>query len=312
VGRFLLSPEKVEVFKKLWMAGIKEHEIARVLGIHVSMVPVYAKILGLPPRKKKATPNKKIRDEDIEFIREMWVNGATIKEIAEYFGVSERTITDYLRAMGLRRREERKCPDIPREELEKLCFEGHTDKEIARLFHTSKYCIAKLRQKYGINKRELAKRRHEEKLHEIIDKIVAILNEKGYTTSTELRDKYGIIIHRKLLQHLESAIDGFRWFKLKYTSTYRYSVFPPKFNGVIVMYLKGEEAKVILFLCKNIVSDDTPITALKRILKINNAPDELINLFKNTYDSTSSAVQIRRISEVHRSENSSIYIHNNN
>lgn len=274
----MLSPEKVEVFKKLWISGVEEREIARVLGIRVSMIPVYAKILGLPPRKKKVTPNKKIRDEDIELIREMWTNGATIKEIAEYFGVSERTITDYLRAMGLRRREERKCPDIPREELEKLCFEGRTDEEIARLFHTSKYCIARLRQKYGINKRELAKRRHEEKLREIIDKIAVILNEKGYTTSIELREKYGIEVRTELLQYLESAIEDFRWFKLKYTSTSKYSVFPLKFNNLIIMYLKGEEVRVVLFLLNNILDKNISRTVLKHVLKTNNAPSDLIKL----------------------------------
>jgi len=56
--------------------------------------------------------------------------------------------------------EERKCPDIPREELEKLCTEGYTDKKIAELYNTTAQCILKLRQKYGMNKRALIKERN--------------------------------------------------------------------------------------------------------------------------------------------------------
>jgi len=298
----LLPPEKVEVFKKLWMSGVKEDEIARELGIPAKMVSLYAKILGLP-RRRKAPPNRKIRDEDIELMRKMWFSGATIKEIAKYFGVSEKTITNYLYVMGLKRRNRMKCPNIPREELEKLCRDGYTDKEIAKMFNTSKSCIATLRQKYGINKIELARHRYEEKLQEIINKIATIINEKGYTTSIELRDKYGIKLDRKLLQRLESSIDGFRWFKLRYTSTLRYTVFPPKFNRVVVMYLKGEEAKVITFLCRNIVDSKTPINALKYILRINNAPDELVKLLGGIDISLPHTAHIRRASEYRRADN---------
>lgn len=271
----MLPPEKREVFKKLWLSGVKIDVIARTLEIRENEVSLYAKILGLPPRRKSPR-NKKIKDEELKLIKEMRVSGATIREIAEYFEVNERTIADYLHAMGLKCRETQRCPNIPRGELEKLCLEGLTDEEIAKTLHITKNCVARLRQRYGINKRELARYRHREKLREIIYKILTILNEKGYTTSIELREKYGIETRGELLQYLESAIEEFRWFKLKYTSTPKYLIFPIKFNNLTIMYLKGEEAKVISFLFNSILDKNIPKTTLKYILEVNNAPRDLI------------------------------------
>lgn len=272
----MLPPEKREVFIKLWLSGVKEAEIARILGIHVNDVPFYAKVLGLPRRSRGAPPNRKIRDEDVELIKEMWMNGATVKEIADYFGVHESTIQSYLRAMGLRRREKRKCPDIPREELEKLCLEGRSDVEIASMYNTSRNCIMKLRLLYGINKRMLAERRRRRKMDENIEKIISILNEKGYTTSMELLEKYGIRIDKEILDSLKSLINELEWFRLVYTSTARYSIFPPKFNNMTIVYLRGREKEVVYFLLSNLIDRNVPTTALKIFLKMNGAPEELV------------------------------------
>jgi len=273
----LLPPEKREAFIKLWLSGVKEAEIARILGIHVNKVSLYAKVLGLPRRGRGAPPNRKIRDEDVELIKEMWMNGATAKEIADYFGVRESTIQSYLRAMGLRRRERRKCPDIPREELEKLCLEGRSDAEIASMYNTSRNCIVKLRLMYGIDRRRiLATCRREERIREKAGKVMSALSEKGYTTSAELREKYSIRINRELLDSLKSLINGLEWFRLVYTSTARYSIFPPKFNNMTIVYLRGREKEVACFLLSNLVDRDTPKAALKILLKMNGAPEELV------------------------------------
>ena len=273
----MLPPEKQEVFKRLWLSGVKESEIARILGLRVNTVTIYAKILGLPPRSRRPPPNKKIKNEDIELIKEMWFNGATVKEIAEYFGVHETTILCYLHAMGLKRRTIRRCPDIPRDVLERLSLKGYTDEEIARIYNTSKNCVMRLRQKYGINKRVLVKRRRREKINKIIDMIVSYLNEKGYITSIELREKHGIRVDRKLLEELESDIDGIRWFKLKYTSTAKFSVFPVKFNNMTIIYLEGNEDKVIAFLLNNTIDKNVPLKVMKYLLKANSAPEGIIN-----------------------------------
>ena len=271
----LLSPDKEELFKKMWLAGVKENEIARILKIRPNMVPIYARVLGLPPRSKTPPSNRKLTDEDLELMKIMWYNGATVKEIAEYFGVSTTTILDYLHAMGLRRRIAKRCPDISKEILEELCIRGLTDEEIARLYDTSKYCITRLRQKYGINKRALIKKRAREKIVKMIDVIIGIIEKKGYVTSRELKER-GIRVTRQLLEALENFVEDIRWFKLVYTSTANFSVFPTKFNNMIIIYIKGYENKVISFLLKNVVNSNVPINVLRILLKENKAPPELI------------------------------------
>jgi len=169
----------------------------------------------------------------------------------------------------------KECPHISREELEKLCFEGLTDEEIAKRYNTSRYCIMKLRRKYGINKKKLAKCRREERLRKATELIESILRRRGYVTSIELRERYGIKISKELLQRLESTIDGFKWFKLKYVSTRKYSVLPPRFLGSIIMYLKGKECDVLDYLLFNRVGL-APWRAVKSLLRANNAPAELI------------------------------------
>lgn len=275
-GANLLSDNEKKLFAKLWNSGFKEEEIARILGIHVNMVPIYARVLDLPPRSKRTPPNKKLSDEDIELMKEMWLDGATIQEIANYFNVHYITVQQYLHAMGLKRRTRTKCPDIPRDKLEELSKQGLTDEEIARIFKTKKYCIARLRQKYGINKRVILKRKREEKINKIIETIANIIGNRGYTTSIELREKYGIRVNRKTLDMIEQSIEGIKWFRLTSTSTVKFTVFPAKFNNMAIIYLEGYEHEVIKFLKSNLKNKNVPSRVLKILLKMNRAPQELI------------------------------------
>lgn len=278
LGESMLPPEKQEEFVRMWVSGATIKEIASTLGIRVNMVSPYARVLGLPKRRQPPA-SRKIGDEDLEAMKIMWLEGATIKKIAEHFGVNTRTVVHYLHAMGLKRRGNyRRCPDIPHEELEKLCWEGRSDKEIAEMYNTSTPCIVKLRKEYGINRRELIKKQKMEKRLKAVETIIGVLKEKGYTTSLELREKYGIKITRELLRKLEGSVDGLRWFIIIYTSTLKYSVFPAKFNYLAIIYLQGEERKVLEFLLSNLIDPNVPRSSIKRLLRYNCAPEELIEL----------------------------------
>ncbi len=272
----MLSEEKKELFIKLWNSGLKEEEIARIIGIRVNMVPIYARVLGLPPRTRRAPPNKKLSDEDIQLMKEMWFDGATIQEIADYFNVHPTTVLQYLHAMGLKRRTKTKCPDIPKEELEELCRRGLTDSEIAGIYGTSKNCIMRIRQKYGINKRTLIRQKTAERLRKIVETIAEILNDQGYTTTRELRERYGIRIDKRVLQQLENSIEGFRWFRLTYTSSAKYTVFPISFSNLTIIYLEGFEDKVTTFLLKNLANKEVPRKVVRMILKMNNVSEALL------------------------------------
>jgi DNA-binding CsgD family transcriptional regulator len=271
----------------MWYKGVKVKEIAKALGIPINKVSMYVRVLGLSPRGKSPA-NIKIKNEDLNLIKEMWLDGATLKEIAEYFGVSEYTVGDYLRAMGLKRREIRKYPKIEKDYLEKLCKEGLTDEEIANIFHTSRLHIYRLRQKYGINKRAIIVEKSREKFEKSIETIVEILNEKGYVTSKELLEK-GIKLHVKVLRELENVVEGIRWFRLTRTSTSKYSVFSAQLAGVIIIYLKGHENAVLNFLLSNLVNKRIPLASIKTVLKDDGASQELIDLL----DSFSSNLKLK-------------------
>lgn len=275
---FLASEEGRELFKKLWFSGAKEAEIARVFGISVKLVPLVARVLKLPSRHV-SPPNKKLDDRDIDVIREMWMRGASRSEIARHLGVSKGTVGLYLRAMGLKRgREVRRCPEIAKEELERLSTSGHTDQEIARIYNTSESCIARLRKRYGIKKQLIRVNKYRAKTYRV-ETIINILKEKGFTSSAELK-KYGIYyVSKETLQYLETAVEGFKWFKLRYTSTIKYSVLPLRFINTIIMYLRGHELKVINYLYENAVGE-VPKRSMKRLLRKNNAPEELIDAVK--------------------------------
>lgn len=273
----MLSPEKQEEFKKLWLSGVKVSEISQILGIQPDTIYVYVKVFGLPPRSKRSSSNEKIRRESLEYIRQLWFDGLTAEEIAERFEVSVWTIREYLRAMGLRRRSRTPCVDIPCSEFMKLYDEGHTDEEIAKTYQTSKSCVTKLRRLCGINKRKVIVHKSREKMSRIMELIANILNDKGYVTSVELRKKYNVNINLRLLKILEANVEGIKWFRLKYTSTYRYSVFPRRFINMTIIYLSGSENAVISYLKENTLCRYVNHSILKTLLRMNNAPKELIN-----------------------------------
>lgn len=265
----MLSNEQKETFTKMWHKGFRAEEIAKALGMTVNEVYVYAKVLGLSSGGK-GPANRKIEYEDLGLIKEMWLNGATLDEIADYFGVSRRTIRDYLNAMGLERKKKER-PMIGKEELEKLCKRGLTDEEIARICGTSRSHISSLRRGYGINKRLIKLEESKRKIEKIID----ALRAKGYVTSKELLNE-GIKLNSKLLEKLEEAIEDIRWFKLSHTSTSKYSILPAKFSQLIIVYLKGFEKAVLEFLFNNFVSKQVPLASIKVLLKANGAPQELV------------------------------------
>lgn len=276
----MLPPEKEEILKNLWLKNAKVSEIALVLGIRPDQVYVYAKVLGLPPRSKNSPSNAKIRITDLSLLRKMWEEGWSVKQIAEYFGTGEWTVRNYLRAMGLKRRPRVTCIDLSCNELEQLCVKGLTDKEIAKTYGISVLCVIRLREKCGINKRELNALKNKEKTNEIIKFIVDILNMKGFTTSIELRNRYNININGRLLREIEGSIEGIRWFRLKYTSTYKYTVFPLSFIYMTVIYLTGFEHAVVSYLKENTISKNLNPSVLKTLLRMNNAPEELIRAVK--------------------------------
>lgn len=267
-------PCLIERFRELWEKGLKSEEIARELGISEEVVPWYAAAAGLLPIKpSKARQRSKVAPQTLVYMRDMWLDGATIREIAEFFELDPSTVSKYMRMMGLRRRKKRvRREKITREVLAALCEEGYTDREIAERFGVTPQYIGALRRRYGIYKRGPRGTGHLRYVEKVADAIMGEIERKCFTTNRELRDR-GINVTRKLLLELEDFIEGLQWFRIGETSTPNYAVLPPSFSGMLVIYVEGCEEEVARFLLQNLRCHTIrPLIALMRNW---GAPDEL-------------------------------------
>jgi len=275
----MLNIQDLKRFKELWERGLKSNEIARELGVAENLVPIYAIAIGLIPRKLlKNVWNRKVTPQVLIYMRDMFLDGATIREIAEYFEISERSVKQHLRNIGLRRRIKGAKERITKEKLKKLCERGYTDREIARCFGVSPQYIAILRRRFGISKRGPRGMFHVKRIEEVADIIMKEIYRKGYTTNRELREK-SININWRLLRELEYFIEGLQWFRISHTSTSKHKVFPARLSGLIVIYVEGCEEEVANFLRRNLYN--VPKKALLHILKSWSVPEGLYRVLRN-------------------------------
>ena len=249
---------------------MKSGDIARELGISEELVAKYALAAGLLPCKR--LQKRKVTPQDLVYMRDMFLDGATIREIAEYFGLHPRTVLDYLYGMGLKRRKRRRVK-ITREELEALCCRGLTDRAIAERYGVSAQYITQLRHRYGIYKEGPRGMRRRRYLERLADAVMEEIEVKCYTTNRELRER-GFSISRRRLRELEDFIEGLQWFQIKETSTPKYTVLPASFSGMIIIYVEGCEEEVLKFLIRNLKC--TNPSSLRQLLKSWGAPEELL------------------------------------
>ena len=260
-------------FKELWEKGLKSEEIARELRISEELVPMYAVAANLlPERLLKRGKTRKVTAQVLVYMRDMFLDGASIEEIADFFEIDRGTARKYLKEIGLVRGKKRARKKITREELEELVRKGYSDRKIAEYFGVTVGYIASLRHKYGIYKKGPRGSHHRKHLEKIADTIMSEIDEKCYVTRRELQEK-GVNIDSRMLHELEDFIEGFQWFRITQTSTPHYTVFPPTLNGLIVMYVEGCEKEVAEYLLSQ--SRPVPGRILKILLKNWGAPEKL-------------------------------------
>lgn len=269
---------RLEKFKELWNKGVKSDEIARKIGIPENMVPVYAIAAGLIPRKLlRKVWNRKITAQVLVYMRDMFLDGVSITEIAECFEVDLSTARYHLHSIGLEKRKVRRAREkITKEKLKELSVSGYTDKEIAEYFGVSPQYIMFLRKRYGIYKRGLRELRHLEHLQKIADVIMEEIDKKCYTTNREMQQR-GFTVNWSVLRKLEDFIEGLQWFRIRQTSTQKYTVLPAYFSGLIVIYVEGCEERVAEFLKRNL--NEVPRKVFLHLLKNWSAPEKLRNFF---------------------------------
>lgn len=274
----MLTSELRDMFKSLWEKGLSVKEISRILNINPKSVYVYARVYGLKPRRRSS--RAKLSEEDIKKIAELRSRGMKIRDIANLMKVSTRTIASYLSALGITLRKYRRCPEIPREDFIRLATSGLRDREIADKLNVSISCVYKYKKLYGVSKRSLERRVREKKFIESMNKIIDLVSKKGYVTSAELR-KSGISLNRDLIEKLLSSRNDLRIFKIKYTSTHKFTIFNPRIRGAVLIYKDPREAA--RYLIAQIIDRDTPLRVINYLMKLNKIPkevsDEFVKLF---------------------------------
>lgn len=273
-----IDPEKLEIFRKMWLEGANYREIEKATGIRKKVINLVVRVLGLPMRKPGLA---RISIETLNMIREMWMSGLSIAEIAAKLGISRDTVRQYLRIIGLTQRRRHVCKEIPREELERMsCYEVMSDKEIAEKLGTNPYCVQLLRKRYGIWTtpcREAA----------VIDKVVRALKDNMFVTTDQLR-KMGVYISMNVIVEKlrEKLGDEIGWFTLRKRATYSYTIFPYYTGSKGVLYIKGGEKAVAEYLVSIMVKKPAPpVWAAERLLRMNGVPQEVISYVREIMSS---------------------------
>jgi len=275
-----VNEEVLRRMEELWHKGTKIKDIASQLGLSKKTVSDYLKKLGL---RRQVGGRRKVGEEELKVMVELWHKGASIGEIARRLGLDKSTVSKRLCSMGLRRREHRRCPNVGSEELLELVKKGLSDAEIAVVYKTTERCVAKLRHKYGIDRRKMKRSAAEQRYREKAGMVMEMLSEKCYTTSGELAG-LGVKLNRRLLEKLRELSDKVRWFRITYRSTPKYTILPPKLQGKWLLYLAGCEPAVATFIVLNMVSLDVPHYSVARLLENNGAPKELVGEVRRTLE----------------------------
>jgi transposase-like protein len=93
-----VDPEK---FKELYERGVTMREICKEFGVSPSTYVYWRTKLKLKPRR--SPPVRPVRKVDPERLKELYLEGAKVKDIAREFGVSESAILRWVDKLGLER-----------------------------------------------------------------------------------------------------------------------------------------------------------------------------------------------------------------
>ncbi|MDT7890034.1 MAG: hypothetical protein RQ885_13810 [Desulfurococcales archaeon] len=194
-----------EVLEKLYRS-MSDEEIARQYGYSPRYILKLRLRYGLY-RRRKWSRCPEIPREDLEKL----YRSMSYDEIAKIYGVSTICIKMLRLRYGLSRKR-RACPEISREELEKMI--DKTDREIAMIYNTNRQCITRRRLKLGIKKNVGVRKFIARWADKIEDLLLRKIEVEGicYTTPNEIKEKLSINTRTDVCNELIKR--GYKIFKI--------------------------------------------------------------------------------------------------
>lgn len=139
-----------EELVRLYNEGLSDHSIARALNVYQSTVRRRRARLGLPPHPKFCR-FKKLHNEQIERIKDMWASHSTV-EIAKILGIHRHTISSWARKLKLNRKHKGRPSLADPELIKELRLEGLTYREIAEKLKISFEAVKYQCRKMGLRR----------------------------------------------------------------------------------------------------------------------------------------------------------------
>ena len=289
----LYPQEFIGKFLTTWyMYGGNRDVIARELGVPRRVIGSLAVIFGLS-KEKPRTWNL----EDILRVRELYLEGRTIKEISAEIGLSEdlakhliilATVHDrdrlreihYKRMMERRGAHYRRVPykptipcskfDLSKDKLRALGRLGMTVRDIASAYGVPITCIKRLLKSYGI---KLIPSKNFKRLYELVTRD---LKEKGYAVN---KDYKGILkMHPTATEfyYLSLVIPGARMLHIRNLATWNYRIFNPRMFKTSILWLEGREDALADYIIENLADSRVNVYVLSMLLRRSGATEKLV------------------------------------
>lgn len=132
-----VSPQKIQLLKKLVSEGCKISEIAKIINFSTTKIRKLLQSLQIPS----------IIEVRANIVRDMVDSGLSLNEICEKTGKGYSNLLNYLKRHGVTTPQRRQ-----RENIIKLLENGLRDKEIAEKLNISKASVKEIRLRWGCNK----------------------------------------------------------------------------------------------------------------------------------------------------------------
>jgi DNA-directed RNA polymerase specialized sigma24 family protein len=144
-----------ELFR-LYSEGLNDREIARALNVSKSSVRARRVRLGLPPQPSVAKFKRKMSNEKLKILRELW-DSRTATELARILGVDRTTVVSWAKRLGLKTHKPLKMNDEKLKIL-KDAWGSRSRAELAAMLGVSKKTVLNWARRLGLPTRQNTRR----------------------------------------------------------------------------------------------------------------------------------------------------------